>query len=110
MAAKPAARWSVAGRSAPRLDIPDKVTGRPRFLHDLVLPGMLFGRVVRPPGAAAELQAVGEADLPAGVIDVVTDGSFLGVVAETDRGRARGGPAARRGGPVEGARFAARRG
>jgi nicotinate dehydrogenase subunit B len=84
VAAKPAARWSVAGRSAPRLDIPDKVTGRPRFLHDIVLPGMLFGRVVRPPGAAAELQAVGEADLPAGVIDVVTDGSFLGVVAETD--------------------------
>ena len=83
-AAKPAARWSVAGRSAPRIDLPDKVTGRPRFLHDLVLPGMLFGRVVRPPAVAAELQAVGQADLPAGVIDVVTDGSFLGVVAETD--------------------------
>ncbi len=84
VAAKPPAQWSVAGRSAARLDLPDKVTGRPRFLHDLVLPGMLFGRVVRPPGAAAELQAVGEADLPAGVIDVVTDGSFLGVVAGTD--------------------------
>jgi nicotinate dehydrogenase subunit B len=83
-AAKPAARWSVAGRSAPRIDLPDKVTGRPRFLQDLVLPGMLFGRVVRPPAVAAELQAVGQADLPAGVIDVVTDGSFLGVVAETD--------------------------
>ncbi len=84
VAAKPPAQWSVAGRSAPRLDIPDKVAGRPRFLHDLVLPGMLFGRVVRPPGAVAELRAVGEADLPAGVIDVVTDGSFLGVVAATD--------------------------
>jgi nicotinate dehydrogenase subunit B len=83
-AAKPCAQWSVAGRSAPRIDIPDKVTGRPRFLHDLLLPGMLFGRVVRPPAVAAELQAVGQADLPAGVIDVVTDGSFLGVVAETD--------------------------
>jgi nicotinate dehydrogenase subunit B len=82
--AKPAGRWSVAGRSAPRIDIPDKVAGRPRFLHDLALPGMLFGRVVRPPAAAAGLQAVGRADLPAGVIDVVTDGSFLGVVAETD--------------------------
>jgi len=84
VAAKPCAQWSVAGRSAPRIDIPDKVTGRPRFLHDLLLPGMLFGRVVRPPAVAAELQAVGQADLPAGVIDVVTDGSFLGVVAETD--------------------------
>jgi len=38
---KPPGRWSVAGRSAPRLDLPDKVTGRPRFLHDLVLRGML---------------------------------------------------------------------
>jgi CO/xanthine dehydrogenase Mo-binding subunit len=84
VAAKPCAQWSVAGRSAPRIDIPDKVTGRPRFLHDLQLPGMLFGRVARPPAVAAELQVVGQADLPAGVIDVVTDGSFLGVVAETD--------------------------
>ena len=46
---KPPGRWSVAGRSAPRLDLPDKVSGRPRFLHDLVLPEMLYGRVVRPP-------------------------------------------------------------
>jgi hypothetical protein len=45
----PPGEWSVAGRSAPRLDIPDKVTGRPRFLHDLVLPGMAYGRVMRPP-------------------------------------------------------------
>ena len=52
---KPPGRWSVAGRSAPRLDLPDKVTGRPRFLHDLVLPGMLYGRVVRPPAVVAEL-------------------------------------------------------
>jgi CO/xanthine dehydrogenase Mo-binding subunit len=66
------------------VDIPDKVTGRPRFIHDLVLPGMLFGRVVRPPAPAAELERLGDADLPAGVVEVVTDGSFLGVVAETD--------------------------
>ncbi len=82
--AKPPGRWSVAGRSAPRLDIPDKVAGRPRFIHDLVLPGMLFGRVIRPPAPAAELQSAGAADLPSGVAGVVTDGSFLGVVAETD--------------------------
>ena len=82
--AKPSGRWSVAGRSAPRLDIPDKVTGRPRFIHDLVLPGMLFGRVIRPPAPAAELEGVDQAGLPAGVVEVVTDGSFLGVIAETD--------------------------
>ena len=84
-AAKPPARWSVAGRSAPRIDLPDKVTGRPRFLHDLVLPGMLYGRVVRPPAPAATLDGVGQADLPAGVVAQVHDGSFLGVVTASDR-------------------------
>jgi nicotinate dehydrogenase subunit B len=84
-AAKPPAQWSVAGRSAPRIDLPDKATGRPRFLHDLVLPGMLFGRVIRPPAPAATLDGMGEADLPDGVVALVRDGSFLGVIAESDR-------------------------
>jgi CO/xanthine dehydrogenase Mo-binding subunit len=83
--AKPPGRWSVAGHSAQRLDLPDKVTGRPRFIHDLVLPGMLFGRVVRPPGPAATLDHLGPADLPSGVLAHVHDGSFLGVIAESDR-------------------------
>ena len=83
--AKAPDQWSVAGRSAPRIDLPDKVAGRPRFLHDQVLPGMLFGRVIRPPAPAATLDGVGEADLPAGVVVQVRDGSFLGVIAETDR-------------------------
>lgn len=82
--AKAHGRWSVAGHSAQRLDIPDKVTGRPRFLHDLVLPGMLYGRVIRPPAPAASLASLGDAQLPGGVV-TVRDGSFLGVVATTDR-------------------------
>ncbi len=82
--AKVPGRWAVAGRSAPRLDIPDKVTGRPRFLHDLVLPGMLSGRVIRPPAPAASLAGLGEAALPADVV-TVRNGSFLGVVAPADR-------------------------
>jgi CO/xanthine dehydrogenase Mo-binding subunit len=80
---KPVVRWAVAGRSAPRLDLPDKVTGRPRFLHDLVLPGMLYGRVVRPPALVAELLGTGDPALPPGVV-TVRDGSFLGVVAPAD--------------------------
>jgi nicotinate dehydrogenase subunit B len=79
---RPATAWTVAGRSASRLDLPAKVAGRPRFVHDLVLPGMRYGRVIRPPAVAAELTTPGEA--PAGVV-VVRDGSFLGVVAGTDR-------------------------
>ena len=81
---KAPARWSVAGRSAARLDIPDKVTGRPRFLHDLVLPGMLYGRVIRPPAPAASLAGPGDPPLPGDVV-IVRDGSFLGVVAPSDR-------------------------
>jgi nicotinate dehydrogenase subunit B len=81
---RPPGGWSVAGRSAPRLDIPDKVTGRPRFLHDLVLPGMAYGRVVRPPARAANLTGLADLDL-GGEVVLVRDGSFLGVVAPTDR-------------------------
>jgi nicotinate dehydrogenase subunit B len=81
---RPATQWTVAGRSAPRLDLPDKVTGQPRFVHDLMVPGMLFGRVVRPPSLAARLAGIEASDLGPGAV-LVRDGSFLGVVAETDR-------------------------
>lgn len=82
------ASWSVAGRSAPRLDLRDKVTGRPRFLHDLVLPDMVYGRVVRPQARVAELTGLAGADLGDDVT-LVRDGSFLGVVAATDRAALR---------------------
>jgi CO/xanthine dehydrogenase Mo-binding subunit/aerobic-type carbon monoxide dehydrogenase small subunit (CoxS/CutS family) len=81
---RPAGHWSVAGRSAPRLDIPDKVTGRPRFLHDLVLPGMVYGRIVRPPARVADLTELADLDLGREAV-LVRDGSFLGAVAPTDR-------------------------
>ncbi|HME66908.1 MAG TPA: 2Fe-2S iron-sulfur cluster-binding protein, partial [Streptosporangiaceae bacterium] len=85
---RPPGAWSVAGRSAARLDIPDKVTGRPRFLHDLVLPGMAWGRVVRPPARAADLTGLADPGLGREIV-LVQDGSFLGVVAETDRAALR---------------------
>jgi nicotinate dehydrogenase subunit B len=81
---RPPDEWSVAGRSAARLDIPDKVSGRPRFLHDLVLPGMAYGRVVRPPARAADLTELADPGLGPETV-LVRDGSFLGVVAPTDR-------------------------
>jgi CO/xanthine dehydrogenase Mo-binding subunit len=84
-AVKDPGSWSIAGRSVPRKDIPGKVAGHPAFLHDLTLPGMLFGRVVRPPGRFAVLESVGDVALPRGVVATVREGSFLGVVAETDR-------------------------
>jgi CO/xanthine dehydrogenase Mo-binding subunit/aerobic-type carbon monoxide dehydrogenase small subunit (CoxS/CutS family) len=81
---RPAGDWSVAGRSAPRLDIPDKVTGLHLFLHDIVLPGMSYGRVLRPPARVSQLTKLADVDLGREVV-LVRDGSFLGVVAATDR-------------------------
>jgi nicotinate dehydrogenase subunit B len=70
----------VAGTSAARLDLPDKVAGRARFIHDLRLPGQLFGRVVRPPSPGAQLVAAGASAVAGLDVQVVLDGSFLGVV------------------------------
>ncbi len=69
-----------------RLDIPDKVTGRPRFVHDMMLPGMLFGCVLHPPSPGATLLGVDLAIVDAlpGVVATVRDGSFLGVVASDE--------------------------
>ncbi|GAA3169279.1 molybdopterin-dependent oxidoreductase [Blastococcus jejuensis] len=83
---KPYDQLRLTGTSLPRIDLPDKVTGVPRFLSDLALPGQLWGRVVRPPSPGAALVAVDAAAGQApGVVAVVRDGSFLGVVAETER-------------------------
>ncbi|MBC7234923.1 MAG: molybdopterin-dependent oxidoreductase [Chloroflexi bacterium] len=83
---KQAGDYRLLGRSQERLDLLAKVTGRAVFVHDLDLPGMLHGRVVRPPAYNARLVSVDEAaviHMP-GVVAVVRDGSFLGVVAERE--------------------------
>ena len=69
-----------------RLDIPDKVSGRPRFIHDMTLPGMLYGRVVHPPSPGAVLLEVDLACVEAlpGVLATLRDGSFLGVIASDE--------------------------
>jgi nicotinate dehydrogenase subunit B len=79
-------RYAVIGRSVPRLDIPAKLTGGAAYVQDMRLPGMLFGRVVRPPSYDAalidtDLDAVGKL---AGVVATVRDGRFLGIVAERE--------------------------
>ena len=83
---KAASGYRIVGTSVPRLDLPDKLAPRPRFVHDLALDGMLYGRVVRPPSRGATLLDVGAepAMALAGVVTVVRDGSFLGVIAERE--------------------------
>ena len=83
---RPAAQYRIVGKSAPRIDIPAKMTGGAAFVQDLRLPGMVHGRVVRPPRYGARLDSFDEARVKAmpGVIAVVRDGSFLGVVARRE--------------------------
>jgi nicotinate dehydrogenase subunit B len=78
--------YRIVGTSVPRVDLPDKLAPRPRFVHDMTLDGMLYGRVVRPPSRGAILLDVGAepAMALAGVVTVVRDGSFLGVIAERE--------------------------
>jgi CO/xanthine dehydrogenase Mo-binding subunit len=83
---KPAGLHRIVGQSIPRFDIPGKVTGKAAYVQDMRLPGMVHGRVVRPPQYGATLQSVDDAKARAipGVIAVVRDGAFLGVIAERE--------------------------
>ncbi|HEU5390039.1 MAG TPA: molybdopterin cofactor-binding domain-containing protein, partial [Streptosporangiaceae bacterium] len=83
---KPVSAYRLVGTSAPRLDLPDKIAGRPRYAHDLSPDGLCYGRVVRPPARGATLTGLDSTAALAlpGVLTVVRDGSFLGVVAERE--------------------------
>jgi nicotinate dehydrogenase subunit B len=86
--------YSIVGQSVPRTDLPAKATGELIYVHDVRLPGMLHGRVVRPPYAGVDagafvgtsLIAVDESsvsDIP-GLVAVVRIGDFVGVIAERE--------------------------
>ncbi|WP_028220312.1 xanthine dehydrogenase family protein molybdopterin-binding subunit [Paraburkholderia oxyphila] len=82
---RPAA-YKFVGQSVPRIDLPAKFTGGAAFVQDMRLPNMLFGRIVRPPRYGAKLVSVNEdavMRLP-GVVSVVRNGDFLGVIAERE--------------------------
>lgn len=91
---KDPARYRFVGHSSRRVDIPAKATGQPTFVHDVRVPGMLHGRVIRPPYSGIDSGAfVGKsllcvdessvADVP-GLRAVVVIGDFVGVVAERE--------------------------
>ncbi|SEM32685.1 molybdopterin cofactor-binding domain-containing protein [Bradyrhizobium sp. OK095] len=84
--AKSVAKRTVAGHSVQRVDIPDKVFARPRFIHDCVLPGLLHGRVLRPDISGAKLIALDETATRAvpDLVAIVRDGGFAGVVANSE--------------------------
>lgn len=83
---KDPARFRIVNRSVPRVDIPAKVSGSEAFVQDMRLPGMLHGRVLRPPSYRAQLKALQLAPIERmpGVVKAVRDGNFVGVVADSE--------------------------
>ena len=83
---KSSAQRTLAGHSVQRIDIPDKVFGRPRFIHDTLPPGTVHGRVLRADLSQATLVELNEerARKVEGLIAIVRDGNFVGVVCETE--------------------------
>jgi nicotinate dehydrogenase subunit B len=81
---KPPGEWTVLGTAAQRPDIPEIVTGQFEFVHNVRVPGMLHGRVVRPPRAGATVMSVDESSVAGmpGLVKVVVKKNFVGVVAE----------------------------
>jgi nicotinate dehydrogenase subunit B len=78
--------FTLVGKPVVRLDIPGKCTGSFTYMQDVKVPGMLHGRVVRPPAIGATLQDVDESsikDIP-GLIKIVRIGNFLGIVTKTE--------------------------
>jgi nicotinate dehydrogenase subunit B len=86
VALKSVSKYRIVGRSIPRLDIPAKLTGGEAYVQDMRVPGMLFGRAVRPPSYDAQLTAFDDTAVKGmpGVVAVVRDGRFLGVVARRE--------------------------
>nr|WP_284701325.1 molybdopterin cofactor-binding domain-containing protein [Rhodoplanes tepidamans] len=91
---KPVSEHRIVGRSQPRVDLPAKATGGLVYVHDVRVPGMLHGRVVRPPYAGVDigdfvgtsLIAVDESSIAhiPGIVAVVVIGDFVGIVAERE--------------------------
>lgn len=90
---KSPADYSIVGTPAGRRDLPEKITGAFEYVHDIRIPGMLHGHVVRPPYEGRDsgdfigksLVSWDEAavrDMP-GFRGIVREGDFLAVVAET---------------------------
>ena len=83
---KDPAQYTVLGTSVPRIDLPTKATGQFQYVQNVRLPGMLHGKVVRPPVVGATVVNVDKgsvAGLPGGV-QVVVKNNFVGVVADSE--------------------------
>src|SRR5712692_7229587 len=78
--------YMVVGTAVARVDIPLKVTGSDGYVQNLRLPGMLHGRVVRPPAVGAKLLSIDESSIKGlpGLVKVVAKANFVGVVCQRE--------------------------
>ena len=78
--------YKVVGTPVPRVDLLPKLTAEFQYTPDFRLPGMLHGRVVRPATVLSNPASMDETSVHGipGIVKVVQDGSFVGVVAETE--------------------------
>jgi nicotinate dehydrogenase subunit B len=86
----PPAQWTVEGKSIPKVDGRDFVTGKHRYPSDQKLPGMLYGKILRPPSFGATLVSVNAPSFDlADNVTFVRDGDFAGVAAATEEAATR---------------------
>jgi nicotinate dehydrogenase subunit B len=79
----PAADWKIAGKSVPKVNGNSYVTGKHKFVSDMKLPGMLYGKVLRPPAYQAKLISADLSQVRAiPGVTVVQNGNFIGVAAQ----------------------------
>ena len=82
---KDPAQYTILGTSVPRIDLPAKATGQFQYVQHVRLPGMLHGKVVRPPFVGSTVVSVNESSLAGlpGKPQLVVKNNFVGVVADT---------------------------
>jgi nicotinate dehydrogenase subunit B len=84
--AKDPKQYKIVGQSVKRVELPAKVTGEHDYIHDVRMPGMLHGRVVRPPVINTEPVSIDQDSIKGipGVVMIAREGKFVGVVAKTE--------------------------
>jgi CO/xanthine dehydrogenase Mo-binding subunit len=81
---RPPSDWKVLGKPVPSIDLVALMTGTFEFVHSVRVPGMVHGRVVRPPETGATVASIDKKSVQhvPGLIQVVVRNNFVGVVAE----------------------------
>jgi isoquinoline 1-oxidoreductase beta subunit len=76
--------WKIAGQSKRRLDIPDKVLGKPIYAVDVVVPGMLHAAIVQSPVFGGTLKSIDESAIKdaRGIQQVIKLDGYVAVLAD----------------------------